>query len=112
MPRYLILFDEGAMAFPAEELQEVARAATAVVAEARQAGVWVFGAGVQDAEPTVVGTDGAVAHGLVPPGRPHVGGFTVVDVPTREDALAWAARIATACRCAQEVWELMPDAEV
>jgi hypothetical protein len=26
-------------------------------------------------------------------------------------ALAWAAKIAVACRCAQEVRELMPDAE-
>jgi len=37
------------------------------------------------------------------------GGFTVVDVPTREAALEWAAKIAVACRCAQEVRELMFD---
>ena len=37
------------------------------------------------------------------------GGFTVVDVPTREAALAWAAKIAVACRCAQEVREFMFD---
>jgi hypothetical protein len=24
----------------------------------------------------------------------------------------WAAKIAAACRCPQEVWELMPDTEV
>lgn len=110
MTRYLISFDEGAMSFPAEDLPEVARAARAVVDQARAAGVWVVGAGVQDVEPDVVAVDGSVSHGLVPPGRAHVGGCAVVDVPSREEALTWAARIAAACRCAQEVWELMPDA--
>jgi hypothetical protein len=33
----------------------------------------------------------------------------VVDVPTREEALVWAAKTATACRCAQEVREFMYD---
>jgi len=36
----------------------------------------------------------------------------VVDVPSREDALAWAAKNAGACRCAQEVREFMPDPAV
>ena len=40
-----------------------------------------------------------------------VGGLMVVEVPSREEALEWAARIAVACRCAQEVRELMPDPE-
>jgi hypothetical protein len=33
------------------------------------------------------------------------GGFAVVDVPSREEALAWAAKIAVACRSAQKVRE-------
>jgi hypothetical protein len=32
----------------------------------------------------------------------------VVDVPSREEALEWAHRIAVACRCAQEVREFVP----
>jgi len=32
-------------------------------------------------------------------------------VAPREEALQWAARIAVACRCAQEVQGLMPDPE-
>lgn len=31
------------------------------------------------------------------------GGLTIIDVPSREAALAWAAKIAVACRCAREV---------
>ena len=41
-----------------------------------------------------------------------VGGFAVVDVPTRTDAIAWAAKIAAACRCPQEVREFLPDPRV
>jgi hypothetical protein len=46
MTRYLISFDEGAMIFPEEELPDVADAARAVVQEAMDAGVWVFGGGL------------------------------------------------------------------
>jgi len=38
-----------------------------------------------------------------------IGGFAVVDVPSRDEAVEWAAKIAVACRCAQEVRELLPD---
>ena len=31
------------------------------------------------------------------------GGFTVLELPSREEAVAWAARIAKACRCDQEL---------
>ena len=40
------------------------------------------------------------------------GGFTIVDVPHGRAALQWAAKIAVACRCAQEVREFGPDPEV
>jgi hypothetical protein len=33
-------------------------------------------------------------------------------VPSRDEALKWAAKIAAACRCAQEVFELLPDPTV
>jgi hypothetical protein len=48
MTKYMISFAEGAMIFPEEELPDVAEAAHAVVQEARDAGVWVFGAGRKD----------------------------------------------------------------
>jgi hypothetical protein len=36
----------------------------------------------------------------------------VVEVPSREEALEWAAKIAAACRCAQEVRAFGPDPEL
>ena len=109
MTRYMILFDDGDMVFPEEDLPDVARAAQAVVREAREAGVWVFGAGLEHQDPSVVATDGTVTDGPYPESKEHIGGFAVVDVASRQEALVWAAKIAVACRCAQQVFELLPD---
>jgi hypothetical protein len=112
MTRYLISFDDGAMNhIPDEEWSDVGKASHAVVQEAVNAGVWVFGAGLQSQRASIVATDGMVTDGLYPETKEVIGGFSVVDVASREEALAWAAKIAVACRCAQEVRQLMPDAE-
>jgi hypothetical protein len=112
MTRYLISFDDGAMTFPEEEMPDVAEAAHNVVQEAKNAGVWVFGGGVVSQSASVVATDGTVTDGPYPETKAVIGGFSVVDVPSREEALVWAAKIAVACRCAQEVRELGPDPNV
>jgi len=113
MARYLISFDRGWMRFPQEDLPAVAKAASAVIDEAAEAGVFVFGGGIADEEKTtLVGVDGTVTDGPYPETKEMVGGFWVVDVPTREDAVAWAARTAVACRCPQEVREIMRDPNV
>jgi hypothetical protein len=112
MTRYLISFGDGAMDhIPDEELADVGKASHAVVQEAVNAGVWVFGAGLESQRASVVATDGMVTDGPYPETKEVIGGFSVVDVASREEALAWAAKIAGACRCAQEVRELMPDPE-
>ena len=109
MTRYLISFDDGWMTFPEEELPDVAKAAIAVVQEAQEAGVWVYGAGLESQRASIVGTDGMVTDGPFPETKEVIGGFSVVDVSSREEALEWAAKIAVACRCAQEVREFVPD---
>jgi hypothetical protein len=111
MPRYLVSFDDGAMTFPEEELPDVAEAAHAVVREAMDAGVWVFGGGLYE-QVSVVDTDGTVTDRPYPESKAYLGGFSVVDVPSREEALKWAAKIAVACRCAQDVREFLPDPAV
>src|SRR3954454_9643417 len=109
MTRYLISFDDGAMTFPREELPDVGRAAHAVVEEAQAAGVWVFGGGLETQQASIVATDGTVTAGPYPETKEVIGGFAIVDVPSHEDALEWAGRFAAACRCAQEVREIMFD---
>jgi hypothetical protein len=112
MTRYLISFDDGAMRIPEEELPDVARAAHAVVEDAQAAGVWVFGGGVVSQRPSIVGIDGTVTDGPYPETKAVIGGFSIVDVPTRAAALEWAAKIAVACRSTQEVRELGDDPAV
>ncbi|MFO1299496.1 MAG: transcription initiation protein [Burkholderiaceae bacterium] len=74
MAKYLVSFPSKAMVVSEGEWGAVSRDAHAVMDEAKAAGVYVFG-----------------------------GGFTVLELPSREEALAWAARIARACRCDQEL---------
>lgn len=112
MTRYLISFNDGAMDhIPDEDWPDVAKASRAVVQEAVNAGVWVYGAGLERQQASVVTTDGMVTDGPYPETKEVIGGFSVVDVASREEALAWAAKIAVSCRCAQEVRVLIPDPE-
>ncbi|MGW1344104.1 YciI family protein [Kribbella sp. NPDC002412] len=114
MPKYLISFEKGAMDhIPEEDLPEVGKAARAVVHEAKDAGVYVFAGGLRyddgDADPAVVAVDGMITDGPYPESKELIGGVLVVDVPTREEALVWGAKIAVACRCAQDVRKFMDD---
>ena len=109
MTRYLISFPSDAMDhIPEEEIPDVAKTAHAVVQEAQDAGDFVFAGGLdEDVDPVLVAGDGAVTAGTYP-----LGGITVLDVPSREAALEWAAKIAAACRRAQDIREFMPDPAV
>jgi hypothetical protein len=109
----LISFDDGAMAhIPGDQFPAVGEAAHAVLRAAKAAGVWIHGGGVQRQRASIVGTDGVVTEGPQPEAKAVIGGFSIIQVATREEALQWAARFAAACRCAQEVRELMDDPEV
>jgi len=114
MARYLISFDDGAMDFiPDEDMPAVSNAAQAVVRDAQDAGVWVFAGGVyphDEMSVSVVAPDGTVTEGAE--SKAYIAGVTIIDVPSREQALEWAAKIAAACRCAQEVREFAPDPAV
>ena len=111
MKRFLISFDDGAMTFPEEDLPAVSEASHKVVREAKAAGVWIFGGGLQRQRASIVGTDRTVTDGPYPETKAVVGGFSIIEVPSREDALEWAAKLAVACRCPQEVREIGYDPE-
>lgn len=104
MARYLISFPSAAMVVPEDELEAVGRDAHGVIEEAKAAGVYVFGGGIDESvAPALVSADGTVAEGGYPWAPPLNGGFTVLELPSREAAVAWAARLARACRCDQEL---------
>jgi hypothetical protein len=104
MAKYLISFPSAAMVVPGGELEAVGRDAHAEIEEAKAAGVYVFAGGIDETvTPALVSADGAVAEGGYSWAPPLNGGFTVLELPSREEAVAWAARLAKACRCAQEL---------
>jgi hypothetical protein len=104
MAKYLISFPSAAMVVPNDQWEAVGRDAHAVIDEAKAAGVYVFAGGIDESVPPVlVSANGAVAEGGYPWAPRLDGGFTVLELPSREAAAAWAARIAKACRCDQEL---------
>ncbi|WP_246186688.1 YciI family protein [Microlunatus speluncae] len=98
------------------DFPEVGRAAHAVIQEAKDAGVFLFGGGLDyednDVEYAAVAIDGTITDGPYPETKELIGGVTIVEVPTREEALKWAAKIAVACRCAQDVRKFMFDPDL
>jgi hypothetical protein len=104
MAKYLVSFPSAAMHVPAGELETVGRDARDVIRAAKDAGVYVFAGGIDETVPPVlVSAQGAVAEGGYPWAPPLNGGFTVLELPSRQEAVAWAARLAKACRCDQEL---------
>ena len=110
MAKYLISFPSAAMIASGDELAAAGRDSRAVIEAAKAAGVYVFAGGIDEGvPPLLVSGDGTHAGGGYPWGPKLDGGFAVLELPTREEAIAWAARIAKACRCAQELRVFMFD---
>ena len=111
MTKYLISFTGEAMEIADDdEWVQAGVDSRAVIAEAKAAGVYVFGGGL-DAEvaPYRVGRDGAVVEGAYPGAAVPNGGYTILELPDRDAAIEWAHKLAVACRCPQEVREFMYD---
>ncbi|MGW7682408.1 YciI family protein [Kribbella sp. NPDC054772] len=112
MAHYLISFANGAIDVPAEELPAVAKAGQAVIQEAKNAGVFRFAGGLNyGSEAATADTAGVVTEGPFAESKEQLGGIFVVNVPTREAAHEWAAKVAAACRCPQDVRKFMDDPE-
>ena len=111
MTKYLISFPSEAMVVSAEDFPIVSAESHAVIQEAKDAGAYVFGGGINEqVDPVLVSADGSL--GTDPyPGSQLTGGFLVLELPTRRDALEWARKIAVACRCPQELREFGYDPE-
>jgi hypothetical protein len=83
-----------------------------VIREAKDAGVYVFGGGInEDVAPLLVAANGTVTSGAYPQTKEFNGGFCVLELPSREAAIEWAANIAESCRCSQELREFHYDPE-
>jgi hypothetical protein len=111
MTKYLISFPSKAMVLTDEDFPIVSADSHAVIREAKAAGAYVFGGGIDEGvDPVLVSADGSVSTETYP-GSELNGGFAVLELPTREDAVEWARKIAVACRCSQELREFAYDPE-
>jgi hypothetical protein len=107
MPQYLLSVLEPSEGAPPANLDRIMADVGAVDSAMHQAGVWVFAGGlhapgtatvlrVSDGE--VVTTDGPYIEG-----KEHLGGFSIIDVPDLDAALAWGTRLARATTLPIEV---------
>lgn len=111
MAKYLISFPAEAMRLTPGELQQASIESHAVVAEAKAAGAWVFGGGIDESvAPVLVSGDGSVSP-TIHPGSRLTGGFAVLEIATRDSAVEWARKLAVACRTSQELRVFMFNPE-
>ncbi|REF31251.1 YciI family protein [Calidifontibacter indicus] len=109
MPQYLIKFnDEWVPEHSAEEIRAKSRAATAVVDQMREAGVFVYSNGALDASTVVCSVESQDGEPIFTDGpfvetKEHLGGFCVIDVPDDDTARDWAGRLAVGLDWPQEL---------
>ena len=108
MAKYLISFPSATMDIAEADFPAVVEASHEVIREAKAAGVYVFGGGLDESvAPVLVHADGSVTDETS-----HLdGGVCVLELPSRAEAEEWAARIAAACRTPQELREFQYDPE-
>jgi hypothetical protein len=90
-----------------EVLQKIVADLGVLNDEMRAAGVWVFAAGLHPASTATVvrvrDGDVLMTDGPFAEGKEHLGGFTVIEAPDLDAALAWSARMAGATTLPVEV---------
>ena len=111
MPRYLLaLYQPDGPVPPPDVLAKIMQDVDAVNRELRAAGAWVLAGGLHPASAArvvrPVGASVATSDGPYARGDEHLGGFTLLEAPDLEAALAWARKLARATTLPIEVREL------
>lgn len=93
-----------------EVLDPIMERVEAVNTEMREAGAWVFAGGLFPPETASVvrlsGEEVLTTDGPYSEGREHLGGFTVIEAPDLEAALAWGRKLTRAMTLPIEVRRL------
>ena len=108
MPEYLIYFNQQWVGDHTEEwFRGRAPLAMKVVQEIEAAGAYVYAGGLEEDGPvfSADATSGALlfTDGPFVETKEFLGGLTIVDVASEEEARMWAGKIAAACGWPQEV---------
>ena len=101
MKRYLLsIYQPDGPVPPPELLGPVMQKVQALNEELQAAGAWVFAAGLHPPETATVvrlkDGDRLLTDGPYVEGKEHIGGFTVIDAPDLDAALAWATKLSQA----------------
>jgi hypothetical protein len=105
MSKYIIYFNQQWVGDHSSEwFQSRGPLARAVVSEMEDAGVVVFAGGLEEEIKLAFGADetGKIGGPVTTTGE-FVGGLTIIDVDTEEEAKIWGAKIAQACGWPQEI---------
>ena len=109
MTKYAIYFMQQWVGdHPAEWYQTRVEPSTAVVRDMEEAGVLVFAGGLVEEMDEAFSADGTIGTMVVTDGpytetTEYLGGITIIEVATLEEARMWAARVAEGCGWPQEV---------
>lgn len=101
MAQYLLSVYQPVGPAPAPEvLEPILQDLDALNREMKAAGAWVFAVGLHPTDTATVvrrqGTEVLITDGPFVEAREHLGGFTVIEAPDLDAALAWAERLASA----------------
>lgn len=105
MAKYIIYFNQQWVGdHPEEWFIPRGPLSRAVVAEMKEAGVVVFAGGLEEEIESAFGFDeNGNAVGPITASGDFIGGMTIIDVETEEEAKMWGAKVAVACGWPQEV---------
>jgi hypothetical protein len=108
MASYLISFNQQWVPdYPESDFVDISRESRATCDEMKAAGVLVFAGGLEETPPRAHAdaTSGelVIADGPYVETEQWIGGFTIIDVETEDEARRWTGAIAEACRWPQEL---------
>ena len=93
--------------FTPEQMQQAFKQVDAFNKEIVDAGIWVFGGGLESPEiATMVdatGSETVITDGPYAETKEYLGGFWVIEAPDLDAALEWAAKASAACERPIEV---------
>lgn len=105
MPKFIIYFNQQWVGDHSSEwFQSRGPLARAVVAEMEDAGVVIFAGGLEEEIDLAFGVNESGSTGVaITTTGDYLGGMTIIDVATEEEAKMWGAKVAQACGWPQEI---------
>ena len=105
MSRYIIYFNQQWVGdHPAEWYEPRGPLSRAVVNEMKEAGVLIFAGGLEEEIEKAVGiTENGEIRERVTTNGEFLGGLTIIEVASDEEANAWGSKVGAACGWPQEV---------